>query len=80
MDKSIRESMTRLINASRPDLDCQEVVSWYDDTQSSGYCETCYYESAVVRMTYLNSNGITAQYTYSGSFGDLISDLSYYSD
>ena len=57
-------------------IDAVEVVSFEDDTEGSGYCETCYYEYAVVRVSYRNSNGRLKEYVYRGGFSELIRELS----
>lgn len=56
-------------------LDVKEVVSYEDDTEAGGYCESCYYEEAIVRIKYLNSADELKEYVYYGGFADLISQL-----
>lgn len=56
-------------------LDCVEVLEFEDDTESSGFCDTCYYEQAVVRVKYIDSDGDTQFYTYRGSFSELMGSL-----
>lgn len=62
------------------DLDVAEVVSFEDDTASGGYCETCYYEYAVVKVHYQNSKNRSCIYTYDGDFAELIWALDRYSE
>lgn len=45
-------------------------ISFEDDMQSSGYCETCYYEEYVVRVSDGNNTG-----TYYGGMGALIRSM-----
>lgn len=55
--------------------DAEEVVSFRDDTEAGGYCESCYYEYAVVRIDYIDSRGRSREFTYSDGFSDLIREL-----
>lgn len=52
-----------------------EVISFEDYTYSSGYCETCYYETTYCRIKARTSEGRVAQYIYSDDFGALIREL-----
>lgn len=56
-------------------LDAKEVTGYEDDTESSGYCDTCWYEEAIVRICYKNANDEVLEHTYYGSFADLIRSL-----
>ncbi|AWN04467.1 hypothetical protein PBI_GRAYSON_127 [Rhodococcus phage Grayson] len=40
-----------------PVTDVAEILRVYDDTESGGYCETCYYEEEVVIVEYINEAG-----------------------
>lgn len=46
------------------------VITFKDDIKRSGYCETCYYEDYVVRV----SDGNVTE-TYYGSMGELIREM-----
>lgn len=54
-----------------------EVVSWDEDIEVGGYCNTCFYEDKVVRINYRDKkkSKVLRIWTYRGSFGDLISAL-----
>lgn len=56
-------------------LDAVEVTDFEDETQSTGYCDTCYYEYAVVKITYKDSDGALKNYTISESFAEYIKYL-----
>lgn len=56
-------------------LEVSEVLDWEDDTESTGYCDSCYYEYAVVKVKYIDNDFDRCSWTYSGSFADLISNL-----
>ena len=46
------------------------IITFEDDTEEGGYCETCYYSEYVVRV----SDGNVAV-TYWGDMGDLIREM-----
>lgn len=54
-------------------LDCKE------ETESSGYCETCYYEETVLRIAYISRDpggtSVQKSFTYYGSFLDIVRRL-----
>lgn len=52
------------------------VTSYEDDTESTGGCETCWYEYAVVRIHYDILGGGSDRYTYCGGFAELMRELS----
>ena len=56
-------------------VDAVEVISFRDDTEAGGYCESCYYEYAVVRIVYIDSKNQSREFTYSDGFSDLIREL-----
>ncbi len=53
----------------------QTVTGWMDDTIGSGYCETCYYEEAVVRVFYVTWDGERGEQVIEESFSYLINTL-----
>lgn len=55
--------------------DVEYVVSFEDKTINGGYCETCSYEEAVVDVKYRTLSGGTREWTYYGSFAELIRNL-----
>lgn len=55
--------------------DAIEVTAFEETTESSGYCETCYYEETIVEITYVSETGVVKLYTYYGNFSDLINEL-----
>jgi len=59
----------------RLDKDVDEVLDFEDATESSGGCETCWYEYAVVRVFYRDSRGDNREWVYDGSFASLIREL-----
>ncbi len=52
-----------------------EVVSWEEVTESSGYCDTCYYETVRVEIIYLTSDGERKSFRYHANFSELLSEL-----
>lgn len=56
-------------------LDVVEVVDFQDDTESGGYCDSCWYETAVVVITYIDSAKKRHKFSYQGQFGELIKQL-----
>ena len=55
--------------------DIDQVVNFWDDTESDGYCSTCYYTYAVVKIEYKTTAGGRKTYTYDDSFAGLIREL-----
>jgi hypothetical protein len=49
-----------------------ELLSFEDFTHSSGYCETCYYETTYCRLKAVTSEARVAQYIYTDDFTDLV--------
>jgi len=56
-------------------LDAVEVTEFEDYTAYEGFCETCYFEEARCKITYVDSQDETREYSISGSFADLIRSL-----
>jgi hypothetical protein len=57
-------------------IEAQEVTSVEQDTVSSGYCETCWYEEIVLEISYIEKGtGRSRLYTYYGNMASLISEL-----
>lgn len=56
-------------------VDAAEVTGFEDYTYTSGYCETCKYETIRCTISYVDSFGEHQRYEYYGSFSDLISSL-----
>jgi hypothetical protein len=52
-----------------------ELLDFEDYTHSSGYCETCYYETTYCKITAKTSEGREAVYHYSDDFTELVRDL-----
>jgi hypothetical protein len=50
------------------------VLSFEDYTETDGYCETCYYETARCKIAY-TYKGDERVYDYYGSFSELLGDL-----
>jgi hypothetical protein len=53
----------------------QTVTGWMDYTINSGYCDTCYYERAVVRVFYTTWDGESREVVVEEPFSDLIREL-----
>lgn len=65
------------------DVDGREVRSieeYEEDIEYSGGCETCYFEWTIIRVVYIDTEGTSREFRYSGSFGSLIEDLDRYSE
>lgn len=75
LNDTIKSALTTFFQENYPHLDVAEVTDWEDTTLHDGYCETCYYEYAGVRITYVDSAGRTGTYEYGDSFSSLISGL-----
>ena len=52
-----------------------ELVSWNEEMQSDGYCETCYYEYIAVTFVYKDKDDKTLNYEYYGTLAELIRAL-----
>lgn len=50
------------------------VTRFEQETESDGFCETCYYEYTVVNIFY-EVDGKSDEFNYRGSFSELINDL-----
>lgn len=74
LEDSIKESLKKFL-IEECCVDATEVISWNDTTRSGGSCETCYYEEIVVEIIYIDSNSHSREYTWYGSFGELIGYL-----
>lgn len=74
LNERICESLAEFMRESYR-LDVSEVVEWEDDTESDGYCDSCYYEYAVVKVKYIDNDFDKCTWTYRGSFADLINSL-----
>jgi hypothetical protein len=57
------------------DIDAATVTGFEDYTASSGYCDTCYSESARCKIFYVDSNGSSDEYDYYGSFSEMMRSL-----
>lgn len=57
------------------DSDAVEVTDVKEETESGGYCQTCWYETQVVEVHYINSNGAELTQTISENLSDLINRL-----
>jgi hypothetical protein len=72
-EENIKKDLVTLLNSRGEDA--VEVTSWEDTIYSDGYCETCYYESAAVKIYYVDSEGTRKSYLYRDDFTSLIYDL-----
>lgn len=59
----------------QPGEELVEILDFEDYTHSSGYCETCYYETTYCKITARTSEGREAVYHYSDDFTELVRDL-----
>jgi len=57
------------------DSDAVKVTAVKEETESGGYCETCWYETQVVEVHYINKNGAELTQTISENLSDLINSL-----
>lgn len=73
MSFSLKPVLTEWLKQHEPDV--KEVVRYEDDTAGGGYCDSCYYEYAIVNIYYLDSQGAQHKYVYSAGFAELISSL-----
>lgn len=55
--------------------DIEKVIDFEEDTYSGGYCETCWYESELVTVTYLNSDGDTLRHDEYMSMSDFLDSI-----
>lgn len=53
-------------------LSVKEVVDVDESTETGGYCETCSYETIVVRITYVDKEDKSREYSYEGSLANLL--------
>jgi hypothetical protein len=72
LNDKILEMMTDYLKDSRSDLDVVEVFDYDEDTESSGGCETCWFEYDVIVFTYKDSEGATRKHTESGTLAELL--------
>lgn len=56
-------------------LDINKVIDFEDRTEYGGGCSTCAYEETVCDITYLDSKGKVKTHTLTGTFSDLISNI-----
>lgn len=73
-EDSLRAELLEFVRANH-DSGAVAVLSWEDDTENDGYCETCWYEYAVVNITYSDGSEFNREYQYRGSFAELIRQL-----
>lgn len=52
-----------------------EVLSFRDQTYNDGYCETCWYEYAVVEIDVRTRSGVETTFVYEDDFADLLDTL-----
>lgn len=52
-----------------------EIIDIEQETESSGYCDTCWSEYIVVYVTYLDEDGDRQTYTYRGNMAEWIQEL-----
>ena len=57
------------------DVDAVEVLSFKEETEYGGYCDTCAYEITHVHIRYLNSVEMTNTYEYYGNMAEFIDEL-----
>lgn len=57
------------------DSDAVEVTDVKEETESGGYCNTCWYETQVVEVHYTDSNGAELTRTIYENLSDLINRL-----
>lgn len=74
LEERIFEAMQDMM-VDRYKMDVARVLSYEDTTVSSGGCETCWFEYDVCEITYLDSEGKLQTWNYSGTFGELIFEL-----
>jgi hypothetical protein len=68
------EAVARYLRESEG-LDVVKVLTFHERTQSSGFCDTCYFEYQVVDIAYEDSNGDYQKYVWSDDFADLVRAL-----
>lgn len=73
MSFSLKPVLTEWLKKYEPDV--KEVIGYEDDTESGGYCDTCFYIEAIVNIYYLDSKGERHKYVYNGDFAELIREL-----
>lgn len=52
--------------------DIERVIDVKEKQSFGGFCNTCYFESVDVVITYVTSTGEVKEYSYSGSMADLL--------
>lgn len=78
---AIKNAMTAWLKAEYGLAENMVVVSYEEDTYSSGYCDTCYYEEQVMVFKAMSLvNDITTSITVHQEFADIIQKLEQYSD
>lgn len=58
----------------REGINAEKVTAFAEDTYSSGYCDTCYYEEIRVHIYYDSSEG-NDTYVYYGTLSELMNEL-----
>lgn len=74
LNTSLNDALIRLIKDYTGDT-AVEIVSYNETEQSSGYCETCYYEETIMMVVYKNADGNLTNFVYNDDFGGLIREL-----
>lgn len=57
------------------DSDAVEVTKVKEETETGGYCNTCWYETQVVEVHYIDINGAELMLTVSDNLSDLVNRL-----
>jgi len=73
IEEAIKQAMKNMLVKSGYDV--KSVLSYQDETESTGYCDSCYYEYAVVDINYITQDNVNRTYRYNGNFSDLINTL-----
>lgn len=74
LSEAFRESVLALLHQSGH-KDAAEVISWKEQHNQGGYCETCSFEYWTVDIVWRDAAGNEDTYEYSGTFGELLNGL-----
>jgi len=75
---SLTAALTKYMQDRHEYWDVAEVVDFREETRSSGYCDTCYYEEVVIEVTYVDSTGEMHRDDIHDNFAGLMRELAKY--
>lgn len=69
---NICNALTEWLRKEYPKLKVWQVTDYEEDTRFGGYCETCSYTEIVIDIEFVDAQNKRKNFTYDGSFADLL--------